>query len=201
MDKLLELEKKLKEAKAELEKNGTRFSGMAGSVATSGGPSIASQIGFGKAEDDKEKKKEKKNPDEKADADLGEEVEHAVERHFEENADAEEKEGHKLKIEKSQKDGNKFGNKAEAFRTEVMHSARQPATVTDMKTGAKTLSTPKDQIKAKADKAASNKAKFEAEAAERRSKMRSEGVLKGEDNDLDKATEEIKIAKNGQWSL
>jgi len=40
--------------------------------------------------------KDEKNPDKEADARLGEEVEDAVERHFKENKEAEQKEGHKL---------------------------------------------------------------------------------------------------------
>ena len=40
--------------------------------------------------------KKAQNPDEKSDAQLGEDVEHLVERHFEENKEAERKEGHKL---------------------------------------------------------------------------------------------------------
>lgn len=40
--------------------------------------------------------KAEKNPDEKADAALGEKVEHDVEQHFKENAAAERKEGHKI---------------------------------------------------------------------------------------------------------
>ena len=51
---------------------------------------------------------------------------------------------------------------------------------------------PAEQIKAKKDKAATNKAKAESEAAARRAQYRKEGVLK---------TELIKYEKNGQWSL
>ena len=50
MDKLLELEQKLKKAKEELEKMMSASTNMPGSVNTAGGSSIASQIGFGKAE-------------------------------------------------------------------------------------------------------------------------------------------------------
>jgi hypothetical protein len=50
MDKLLELEKKLREAQAELNKIMSAGSTVNGSVASTGGPSIASQIGFGKAD-------------------------------------------------------------------------------------------------------------------------------------------------------
>ena len=64
---------------------------MPGSVATTGGPSIASQIGFGKAEE---------NPDKEADAELGEKIEEAVEEHMKENEEAEKEEGHKIRFEK-----------------------------------------------------------------------------------------------------
>jgi hypothetical protein len=50
MKKLLELEKELKKAKEDLEKMMSSSSTAPGSVNTTGGPSIASQIGFGKAE-------------------------------------------------------------------------------------------------------------------------------------------------------
>jgi hypothetical protein len=42
--------------------------------------------------------KDEKNPDKEADARLGEEVEEAVERHFKENKEDEQKEGHKLMV-------------------------------------------------------------------------------------------------------
>ena len=50
MNKLFKLEKELRKAKDELEKMMSSTSSMPGSVNTTGGPSIASQIGFGKAE-------------------------------------------------------------------------------------------------------------------------------------------------------
>lgn len=53
MKKLLELEKELRKAKDDLEKMMSSSSTAPGSVNTTGGPSIASQIGFGKAEDKK----------------------------------------------------------------------------------------------------------------------------------------------------
>lgn len=53
MKKLLELEKELRKAKDDLEKMMSSATTAPGSVNTTGGPSIASQIGFGKAEDKK----------------------------------------------------------------------------------------------------------------------------------------------------
>jgi hypothetical protein len=77
MDKLLELEKKLREAQAELNKIMSAGSTVNGSVASTGGPSIASQIGFGKADDDKKKKK---HEDEKEDKEL---IAEAIDEHNE----------------------------------------------------------------------------------------------------------------------
>jgi hypothetical protein len=47
----------------EIEKFMAPDSSVKGSVASTGGPSIASQIGFGKGEDKQDKKKDKKLPD------------------------------------------------------------------------------------------------------------------------------------------
>lgn len=77
-----------------------------GTVATAGGSgTINSQIGFpfGKQE----------NPDKEADAQLGEDVEHLVEEHFQQNPEAEEKEGHKLTVKKAQ---NKLDDKIVAMK-------------------------------------------------------------------------------------
>lgn len=53
MEKLLKLEQELKKAKQELSKIMSSSTTAPGSVNTTGGSSIASQIGFGKAEDKK----------------------------------------------------------------------------------------------------------------------------------------------------
>lgn len=191
MEKLLELEKRLREAKAELEKAGGRFTGMQGSVATSGGPSIASQIGFGKKEDDKEddKKKDKKHMDEKEDKKL---IAKEIDKHNEKKHGEPKDEDSAFK-----KAENKYGNQMEAKRSNIMNEARQPAKVIE---GGKTkLVTPDAQVKAKVESAAEKKGKAEAEAAARRMQHRKDGVLKADD--MCKSDESLSFNEWGQWNL
>lgn len=188
MEKLLELEKRLKEAKDMLEKIGVNTG--AGSVTATGGPSIASQIGFGKKEDEKEEKDEEKK-DEKKDKKM---IAGAIDQHNEKKhgEDEDEDSAQKDMGLKKGRPGNKFGIKMEQDRESSMNAARQPATAIDPKTGAKSVISPKAQVQAKVDSAAEKKAKAEADAKARRSGFRQEGVLK---------SEVIKFDKNGQWSM
>lgn len=162
----------------------------AGSVVATGGPSIASQIGFGKAEDDKEekKKKDKKHPDEKEDKEM---IANALDRHNEKKH-GEDKDEDSAQKDMGLKKANKFGAKKEMERTDAMNSARQVAIEIDPKTGSKKVVSPEAQVKAKVDSAAEKKGKAEAEAAARRMSYRQDGVLK---------MEMCKFDKNGQWSL
>ena len=190
MDKLLELEEKLKLAKTELSKIMSASTTAPGSVNSTGGSSLASQIGFGKAEEEEKKKKEK-HEDEKEDKKL---IADAIDQHNEK------KHGEPKDENSAQKDmglekglpGNKFGNQVQQDRESSMHAARKPAVSIDPKTGAKTVIDPKDQVKAQADAKAATKAKNEAAAAERRAQMKAEAK---------KPEEVIKFDKNGQWSM
>lgn len=159
-----------------LAKTGGRFSGMAGSVAQTGGPSIASQIGFGK------KEKEEVAPE-------GSKNRETYKEEFEDKKD-------KKKLEKAG-GPNKYGEKMAEIRDNQSRQERAPAMDINPKTGEKTLITPEKQVKIQTDRFADRKAKFEAEAKERRNKLRQDGLLKGEDFDL----EVVKFDTNGQWSL
>jgi hypothetical protein len=161
------------------------------SVVATGGPSIASQIGFGKAEDEDKEEKDEEKKDEKKDKKL---IANALDRHNEKKhgEDKDEDSAKKdMNLEKG-RPGNKFGAKVEQDRMSSMNEARQPATSIDPKTGAKSVISPKAQVQAQVDSAAQKKAKAEAEAVARRAAYRKDGVLK---------SEVIKFDKNGQWSM
>lgn len=152
MDKLLELEKKLKQAQAELIKMMAAGSTVNGSVASTGGPSIASQIGFGKEEDKKEEKEDEDKKKEKKD-----------------------------ELEKAG-GPNKFGERKQAISENVNREQRAPATEINPETGDKKLVTPDQQVKAQVDAKAAKKAKFEAEAKARRDEYRKQGLVKFDKN-------------------
>jgi hypothetical protein len=172
MEKLLDLEKKLKEAK-EMLKN-----------------ALMGYSPISKAEDKDEEKKEEKK-DEKKDKKM---IAGAIDKHNEK------KHGEDKDEDSAQKDmglkkglpGNKFGAKVEQDRESSTNAARQPATLINPKTGSKSVIAPKEQVKAQIDSAAEKKGKAETEAAARRMAYRKDGVLK---------SEVIKFDKNGQWSM
>lgn len=223
MKKLLELEKELRKAKEDLIKIMSSNTTMSGSVNSTGGSSLASQIGFGKAEkkelvgDQKEldqdkdddiesddlaalraKKKMKKaeHSDEKEDKKMIAEAmdEHNEKKHGEKkDKDSAFKEMGLKKsaeqltalangqwvLEKSMptKPANPTEGKKQQFVDTVINQTRQPAKVISA-SGEETMVSPEEQVKAQKDAAASKKAKFEAEAAERRMQMKQEAKKK-----------------------
>ena len=219
MKKLLELEKRLIEAKEELSKIMSSSTTAPGSVNTTGGPSIASQIGFGKGEElsegqkkldadkdgkiessdlaalrSKKKMKKAEHPDEKEDKKL---IAEAMDRHNEQKHGEKKGENSAFKNMKKSDEisrkkpagpANPTEGKKQQFVDTVINQARKPAKVTNA-AGEVTEVSPEQQVKAKKDSADAKKAKFEAEAAARRAKMK-----------LNKS-EEISYLENGQWSL
>lgn len=152
MDKLLELEKRLKEARALLEK-------------------AKESEKEEKEEEEKDKKKDKKLIAEALDR-------HNEKKHGEskdENSAFKDE-----KIEKSNSTTDKAqriapGARQPAYVRGVFGEKSKTAQVVD------SIVSPEEQVKAQKDKAASNKAKAEAAAAERRAQYRKDGVLKGDD--------------------
>lgn len=224
MKKLLELEKELRKAKDDLNKIMSSNTTMSGSVNSTGGSSLASQIGFGKAEkkelvgDQKEldqdkdgdieaddlaalrakKKKMKKaeHSDEKEDKKLIAEImdEHNEKKHGEKkDKDSAFKEMGLKKsdeqltalangqwvLEKAMptKPANPAEGKKQQLVDSVVNQTRQPAKVISA-SGEETMVSPEEQVKAQKDAAASKKAKFEAEAAERRAQIKQEAKKK-----------------------
>jgi hypothetical protein len=219
--KLLELEQQLIKAKEDLNKIMSSSSTAQGSVNTTGGPSIASQIGFGKAEkkeltgrqkeldtdkdgdieaDDLRALREKKmkkaeHPDEKEDKKLIADAmdRHNEQKHGEPKGEDSAKKALGLKktgeisyldngqwvLEKAKptKPANPEDGRKQQQMDEIANKVRQPAKVTDA-SGKVSILSAEDQMKAKADSKASKRAKFEAEAAERRAKMREESKKK-----------------------
>jgi len=94
-------------------------------------------------------------------------------------------------IDKSEND---FGGKSQMKVDSILNQKRMPAKEINPKTGESKEISPEAQIKSKKDLSARNKAKAEKAAAERRAKMREEGVLKMD-------TEVIKFDNNNQWYL
>jgi hypothetical protein len=186
MDKLLELENKLKLAKAELSKIMSSGTTATGSVNSTGGSSLASQIGFGKAEEKEEDKKKKKHEDEKEDKKL---IANAIDKHNEDKHGEDKDENSAQKEMGLEKAGgpNKFGERQTAIAENVNREQRAPATEIHPETGEKKLITPDQQVKAQVDAKAAKKAKFEAEAKARREEYRKQGL--------------VKFDKNGQWSM
>jgi hypothetical protein len=191
MEKLLELEKKLKEYRDELEKMSSHIN----------------ESGEELSQSEKDKKDKKKNPDEKEDAELGEEVEGAVERHFKNNKETEKEEGHKLEFKKEedgefvkmeevkfQKNGqwsfeslekglgSKLDNAESKERVKhALGSIRQPAKVTDSEGNVSEVSPAKqvsDKASAVSQKKDAAKMKAESEAAARRASFKKQGLMK-----------------------
>lgn len=179
MDKLLELEKKLKEARAMLEK----------------------------AEEKKDKKHPDEKEDKKLIAealDTHNEKKHG-EAKDKDSAFKDEKIEKSYQLGSIFEDDFEKSNSTTDKAQRIAPGARQPAYVRgvfgEASKTAKVIDSivsPNEQVKAQKDKAAQNKATAEAAAKERRAQYRKEGILKGDD---EIETEVIKFDKNGQWKL
>lgn len=168
MEKLLELEKRLKEYKTELEKN--------------------SMMGYGDVNGSLSQSE--KHPDEKEDKRM---IAEALDEHNEKKHNESKDEDSAYKNMKVKKGENEEACKAEMIKFDtngqwsldksnsttdnaqrIAPGARQPAKVDG------TVVSPAQQVQAKKDKAMADKTKFEAEAKARREQYRKEGVLKTE---------------------
>ena len=159
MDKLLELEKRLREAKAELEKT-------------------VNQAYTAKAENSKKKK----HDDEEEDKEM---IAEAIDEHNEKkHGEPKDEDSAKKDLEKAE-DKIKPLKSDKVQRTAP--GARQPAYITGVSGPEKTsvinlAVAPEDQVAAQNKAKADKKAKFEAEAKERRAGYRKQGLLKFDAN-------------------